>query len=87
MHEGYYIKEAFMFKKSLSLFLSVIMLLSCFAAVTSVSAASVDVKSIFTVKAEPVSDNKLTYTISINAQQKGIAGIVLLVKYDNNVSG
>lgn len=74
-----------MFKKSLSLFLSVIMLLSCFAAVTSVSAASVDAKSIFTVKAEPVSDNKLTYTISINAQQKGIAGIVLLVKYDNAV--
>lgn len=74
-----------MFKKSLSLFLSVIMLLSCFAAATSVSAASIDVKSIFTVKAEPVSDNKLTYTIGINPQQKGIAGIVLLVKYDDTV--
>ena len=74
-----------MFKKSLSMFLSVIMLLSCFAVATSVSAASVDAKSIFTVKAGPVSDNKLTYTISINAQQKGIAGIVLLVKYDNTV--
>lgn len=74
-----------MFKKSLSLFLSVIMLLSCFAAATTASAATIDVKSIFSVKAEPVSDNKLTYTISINAQQLGIAGIVLLVKYDNTV--
>lgn len=74
-----------MFKKTLSMFLSVIMLLSCFAVATTVSAASVDAKSIFTVKAEPVSDNKLTYKISINAQQKGIAGIVLLVKYDSSV--
>lgn len=74
-----------MFKKVLSLFLSVIMLLSCFGAATSVSAAEVDAKSLFTIKAESVSDNKLTYTISVNAQQKGIAGIVLLVKYDSTV--
>lgn len=75
-----------MFRKVLSLVLCLTMLLSCFSATTlSVSAAVVSAKSLFTVSTKPVDDNKLTYKISVTANQKNIAGTILVVEFDSTV--
>lgn len=75
-----------MIKRVLSLVLCLAMLLSCFSAVgVSASAAVVSAKSLFTVSTEPVDDNKLTYKISVTANQKNIAGIILNVEFDSTV--
>jgi fibronectin type 3 domain-containing protein len=75
-----------MVKKVLSLILCLTILLSCFSAVTvSASAAVVSAKSLFTVSTTPVDNNKLTYKISVTANQKNIAGTILVVEYDSTV--
>ena len=75
-----------MVKKVLSLILCLTILLSCFSAATvSASAAVVSAKSLFTVSTTPVDDNKLTYKISVTANQKNIAGTILVVEYDSTV--
>ena len=75
-----------MVKKVLSLILCLAMLLSCFsAAMVSASAAVVSAKSLFTVSTSPVDNNKLTYKISVTANQKNIAGTIIVVEYDSTV--
>ena len=75
-----------MVKKVLSLILCLAICLSCFSAATlSVSAAVVSAKSLFTVTTSPVEDNKLTYKISVTANQKNIAGVILVVEFDSTV--
>lgn len=75
-----------MVKKVLSLILCLTMLLSCFSAATvSASAAVVSAKSLFTVSTTPVDNNKLTYKISVTANQKNIAGTILVVEFDSTV--
>ncbi len=75
-----------MIKRVLSLILCLTMLLSCFSAATiSASAAVVSAKSLFTVSTSPVDNNKLTYKISVTANQKNIAGTIIVVEYDSTV--
>ncbi len=75
-----------MIKKGLSLLLCFVMLVSCFG-VTLVEAHAgvVSAKTLFVVNGDAVKDGKLNYTISITAQQKGIAGAILVVEYDSSV--
>ena len=75
-----------MIKKVLSLVLCLAICLSCFSAATvSAAAAVVSAKSLFTVSTAPVDDNKLTYKISVTANQTNIAGVILVVEFDSTV--
>ena len=78
-----------MIKKSLSLLLCIVMIFSCFVCVAQAQddrqKMEETVKSIFYVSSTPVKNSAITYTISITANQKNIAGAALLVKYDSTV--
>lgn len=75
-----------MLKKGLSLLLCIVMLISCFGAtIVQAHAGVVSAKSLFIVDGTNVNNGKLNYTISITAQQKGIAGAILLIEYDSTV--
>ncbi len=74
-----------MFKRILSAFLCVIMLIGC-CGVSSVAASmEYPANSLFAINSLPVKDGMLRYTINITAQQSNIAGAVLLVEYDSSV--
>ncbi len=75
-----------MVKKVLSLILCLTVLLSTVSVATvSASAAVVSAKSLFTVSTTPVDNNKLNYKISVTANQKNIAGTIIVVEFDNTV--
>lgn len=75
-----------MVKKALSLILCFAICLSCFSVgLVTASAAVVSAKSLFTVATKPVENNKLSYSISVTANQKNIAGAILVVEYDSTV--
>lgn len=74
-----------MIKKSLSLFLCIIMIFSCFGVVAPEVYAAERATGLFSVKSEPVADGKLVYTISLANAQKDIAGFIVNVKFDSNV--
>ncbi|MBR0535703.1 MAG: hypothetical protein IIX14_04925 [Clostridia bacterium] len=74
-----------MFKKSLSMLLSIIILLSCFGSVVVSAADMADAKSLFAVTSSPVKNGLVTYTINVTANQSNIAGAVILVEYDSSV--
>lgn len=75
-----------MFKRTLSMLLSIVMLVCCFGGVTTMAADNeYPANSIFAITTAPVKDNIIRYTINVTANQKGIAGAVLLVEYDSNV--
>lgn len=74
-----------MLKKSLSVFLCIVMCISFFSMTVTDTLAAYDVKTLFSVKGEPVEDNKLNYSISVTKDQKNIGGIILVVKYDSTV--
>ena len=78
-----------MIKKSLSLLLCIVMIFSCFVCVAQAEGdrdkMEETVKSIFYVSSSPAQNGFITYTISITANQKNIAGAALLVRYDSTV--
>ncbi len=73
-----------MLKKALSMFLCIVICISCFS-ITGVEAAAYDVKSIFAITSSPVKENTLRYTVNITAEQKDIAGTVIYIQYDSTV--
>lgn len=75
-----------MFKRTLSMLLCIVMFVGCFGGVVS-SAANNEypANSIFAITTAPVKDNLIRYTINMTANQKGVAGTVLLVEFDSNV--
>lgn len=74
-----------MFKKSLSMFLCIVMCISFFSMTVTETLAAYDMQSIFTVTGEPINGDELNYSISVAKGQEGIGGIVLVVEYDSNV--
>ena len=74
-----------MFKKVLSMLLCIVICISCFSVTVIETVAAYNVKSVFAVTSSPVKDGLLHYTINITAQQKNIAGVVLLVQFDSSV--
>ncbi len=74
-----------MFKKVLSMLLCIVICISCFSVTAIETVAAYNVKSLFAVTSSPVKDGLLHYTINITAQQKNIAGAVILVKFDSTV--
>lgn len=74
-----------MIKKSLSLFLCIVMCVSFFSMTAVDTLAAYNVKTLFSVKGEPVENDTLKYCISVTKGQKGIGGIVLNIEYDSNV--
>lgn len=74
-----------MFKKVLSMLLCIVICISCISVTAIETVAAYNVKSIFAVTSAPVKDGLLHYTINITAQQKNIAGVVLLVQFDSTV--
>ncbi len=74
-----------MLKKSLSLFLCVVMCISFFSMTAVESYAAYNVKTLFSVKGEAINNDILTYTISVTKEQKNIGGIILNVEFDSTV--
>ena len=74
-----------MFKKSLSLFLCLIMCVSFFSITAVETCAAYNVKTLFSVKGESIDGDLLTYTISVTKEQKNIGGIILNVDFDSTV--
>lgn len=74
-----------MFKKSLSIFLCAVMCISFFGMTAVDTLAAYNVKTLFSVKGEPVENDVIQYSVSVTKDQKGVGGIVLLVEYDSNV--
>lgn len=74
-----------MLKKSLSVFLCIVMCISFFSMSAVDTLAAYNVKTLFSVKGEAIEDNKLNYSISVTKDQKGIGGIILVVEYDSSV--
>ena len=74
-----------MFKKVLSMLMCIVMFVTCFS-VTAIEAGAVyNAKSLFAITSAPVKDGVLHYTINVTAQQKNIAGAVILVEFDSTV--
>lgn len=74
-----------MIKKSLSLFLCIIMIFSCFGILTPEVYAANNAKGLFSVKSEPVSAGKIVYTISLAKGLRNVGGFILNVNFDSNV--
>ncbi len=74
-----------MFKRTLSIFLSMLMLISCCGVTSMAADTEYPANSLFAINSSPVKDGMLRYTINITAQQNNIAGAVILVEYDSNV--
>ncbi len=74
-----------MFKKIFSLLLCIVMCISCFSVAAVETLAAADAKSLFAITSSPVKDGLLHYTINITANQKNIAGAIILVQYDSTV--
>lgn len=72
-------------KRVISLLLCLVMCTSVFsAAATTVYASSVTDK-IFTVEKTEFNNDRITYTVSLNANQKNISGAIIKVKFDSTV--
>ncbi len=74
-----------MFKRVLSFILSTVMCFGCFSCITLAADASYNAKNVFDVTSAPAKNNILRYTVNVTSQQKGIAGIVLEVDFDETV--
>lgn len=74
-----------MIKKSISLFLCIVMCISFFSMTVTDTLAAYDVQKLFTVRSEAIQGDKLKYSISLTKGQQSIGGIILVVKFDNKV--
>lgn len=74
-----------MVKKSLSIFLCIIMIFSCFGILAPEVYAANSAKGLFSVKSEPVTAGKIVYTISLTQGQKNVGGFILNVNFDSSV--
>lgn len=74
-----------MLKKALSMLMCVVMIVSFFGMTAVDTYAAYSAKNIFDVVDQYVKNGKLSYTVYINANQNGIAGAVINVKFDNTV--
>ncbi len=74
-----------MLKKAFSLLLCVVACVTCFSMTAVKTQAVYDAKTLFAVTSKTVKDDLIKYTISVSAQQEGIAGAILVVDYDSTV--
>lgn len=74
-----------MFKRFFSMILCIVMCVTCFSATAIEASAVYNAKSLFAITSSPVKDGLLHYTINVTAQQKNIAGAVILVEFDSTV--
>ena len=74
-----------MVKKSLSIFLCIIMIFSCFGILAPQVYAANSAKGLFSVKSEPITAGKIVYTISLTQGQKNVGGFILNVNFDSSV--
>ncbi len=72
-------------KRVISLLLCLVMCVSVFSATATQVYASDKTDAIFTVKKTDFVNDRITYTISLNENQKNIVGAVIKVKYDSAV--
>ena len=72
-------------KRVLSLFLCLVMCASVFSATATTVYASGVTNSIFTVEKTDFENERITYTISLNANQKNVLGAILKFKFDSTV--
>ncbi len=78
-------KGGFMFKKTLSIFLCIVMCLSFFSVSAVETLAAYNARSLFSVKGEAIEDNSLKYSVSVTKEQNNIGGIILEIHYDSTV--
>ncbi len=72
-------------KRVISLLLCLVMCISVFSATATQAYAADKTDAIFTVEKTNFENDKITYTISLNANQKNISGAVLKFEYDSTV--
>lgn len=72
-------------KRVISLFLCLVMCLSLFSATATTVFAANQAEEIFTVEHTEYKNDRITYTISINANQSNLIGAIIKVDYDNTV--
>ena len=72
-------------KRVLSLLLCLVMCVSVFSATATQAYALGKTDDIFTVTKTDFENDRITYTISLNANQEKILGAILKVEYDSTV--
>ncbi|MBE6800563.1 MAG: hypothetical protein E7529_05105, partial [Ruminococcaceae bacterium] len=72
-------------KRVISLLLCLVMCISVFSATATQVYALGETEDIFTVTKTDFENDRITYTISLNANQNKILGTVLKVEYDSTV--
>ena len=72
-------------KRVISLLLCVVMCVSVFSATATQAYAADKTADIFTIEKTEFENDRITYTISLNANLTAISGAVLKVKYDSSV--
>lgn len=72
-------------KRIISLFLCLVMCVSVFSATATQAFAADKTDAIFTVEKTDYENDKITYTISLNANQSKISGAILKFKFDSTV--